>query len=301
MGNVVKQVTIQRGLRATFMKAWNNNEDPKDVMPYILETTSDGPDEDYGWLGQSPSMSEWIDERKIKSLNDFEYSIPNKPYEATIGVDRDSWDDDRMGAVKTRVQELARKARVHPRKLFFDALEAGTVALCYDGQPLFSNSHEEGDSGVQDNLLVGTGTTLAQLKADVEAAEAVMLSFKDDTGEPYNEGEVQIGIICHPGLKARFEELNTSKQISSSDNSMKGKIKQLTYSSRLTDANDWYIADVSNGLKPFIKQLRKAVEFEELGKGTTGHFMSKKMYFGVDYRVGFGYGLWQKICKIVNT
>ncbi len=81
----------------------------------------------------------------------------------------------------------------------------------------------------------------------------------------------------------------------------KGKIKHLTYSSRLADTNDWYLSDISNGLKPFIKQLRKAVEFEELGKGTTGHFMAKKMYFGVDYRVGFGYGLWQKIIKVVNA
>lgn len=300
MGNVVKQITIKRGLRATFMLAFKNNEDPKDVMPFILETSSDGPDEEYGWLGNAPSMSEWLDERKVKALNEFEYKIPNKSYEGTIGVDRDSWDDDRMGAVQTRVNELARKARIHPRKLFIEVLKNGETDLCYDGQPFFSASHEEGKSGIQTNLYVGTGVTLAQLKADYEGAETVMLSYKDDTGEPYNEGEIQVGVVCHPTLKAKFIELNTSKQINSSDNSMRGVIKQLTYSSRLDDVNDWYLSDISPGLKPVIKQLRKAVEFEELGKGSTGHFMSKKMYFGVDYRVGFGYGSWQKMVKISN-
>ena len=118
MATVVNQVTIKRGLRAAFMKAFNNAENPADVMPFIMETTSDGPDEEYGWLGQSPSLVEWVDERKLKALNEFEYRIPNKDYEATLQVDRNSLEDDRMGAVKVRIDDLARKARIHPRKLF---------------------------------------------------------------------------------------------------------------------------------------------------------------------------------------
>ena len=65
-------------LRAAFIKAFNNSENPSDVMPFILETTSDGADEKYGWLGQAPSMSEWVDERRLKSLNDFDYTLKNK-------------------------------------------------------------------------------------------------------------------------------------------------------------------------------------------------------------------------------
>lgn len=301
MSTIVNQITIKRGLRAAFMKAFANAEDPSDVMPFIMETASDGQDEEYGWLGQSPSLVEWTDERKLKALNEFEYKIPNKDYEATLQVDRNSMKDDRMGAVKVRIDDLARKARIHPRKLCFEAIEAGEVELCYDGQPFFSNSHEEGGSGVQSNLQTGTGVTLAQIKADIDKAEADMLSFKDDSGEPWNEGSVKLAIICHPQLKRKFDELNTLTMINNSENGMKGRISSVVYSSRLSDVNDWYIADVSEGMKPLVKQNRQDPEFNSLEGDSDNGFMRKQYLYGIDYRVGFGYGLWQKMIKVKNS
>ena len=172
-----------------------------------------------------------------------------------------------------------------------EAIEAGETELCYDGQPFFSLSHQDSaDSGTQSNLLTGTGTTLAQLKADIETAEAEMLSYKDDTGEPWNEGSIKIGIACHPKLKRKFEELNTLGRINSTDNGMKGRISQITYSSRLSDENDWYIADIGEGMKPVIKQNRQNPEFESLEGDSDNGFMRKQFLYGIDYRVGFGYG-----------
>jgi len=294
-------VTLRKGLSAAFIKAFNNSEDPSDVMPFIMQTSSDCDKEDYGWLGQAPSMVEWVDERQLKSLNQFDYQIPNKDYEGTIAVDRNAIKDDKLGNVKIRIDDLARKARIHPRKLAIETIEAGEVELCYDGQPFFSLSHEEGKSGVQGNIQTGTGVTLANLKADIDAAETAMLSFKDDTGEPWNEGEVKLGIICHPTLKRKFEELNTLGQINNSDNGMKGRISQITYSSRLSDVNDYYIADISEGMKPLIKQDRQAPEFNALEGDSEAGFMRKKYHYGIDYRVGFGYGLWQKMIKVTNS
>lgn len=294
-------VTLKKGLNAAFVKAFANAENPADVMPFIMETVSTSNKEGYGWLGQSPSLTEWTDERKLKALGEFEYEIPNKDYEATLSVDRNAIDDDQLGNVKVRIDDLARKARIHPRKLFIEALEAGDTEICYDGQPFFSASHEEGESGVQSNLQTGTGTTLALLKADIDKAEAELLSFKDDTGEPWNEGEVKIGIVCHPKLKRMFEELNTLGQINNSDNGMKGRISQITYSSRLSDENDYYLADISEGMKPVIMQKRQDPVFRALEGESDGGFMRKQYLYGIDYRVGFGYGLWQKMIKITNA
>lgn len=302
MSTVVGQKTLERGLRARFMKSFANGEDPKEVMPFIMETTSDGRDEEYAWLGQSPSMNEWVDERKLKALNDFNYSLVNKDYEATLSVDRNSMKDDRMGAVKIRIDDLARKARIHPRKLFFEALVAGTTELCYDGQPFFSNSHQDSDlSGVQTNIIAGSGTTLANLKADIEKAEAAMRCFKDDVGEPFDEGEVKIGIVCHPDMVQKFRELNTLVQINNSSNGMKGRISVIADSCRLIDKNDWYFANVSEGLKPFIRQVRQKPEFNSLEGDSDNGFMRKQYHYGVDSREVFGYGLWQKMIKITNS
>lgn len=299
--SVVNPITLERGLKAAFIKAFNNAENPSDVMPFILETTSDGADEKYGWLGQAPSMSEWVDERKLKSLNSFNYSLVNKDYEATLSVERNAIEDDRLGAVQVRINDLAVKAKVYPRKLFIDALIAGTTALCYDGQPFFSASHSEGESGSQSNLYTGTGTTLAQLKADIDGCEARMMSFKDDVGEPVNEGTIKIGIVCPPALMRSFAELNTLSQISGSDNAMKGRIAQITVSGRLTDANDWYFANIGEGIKPIIRQIRKPVTFGSLEGNSDNGFMRKTYHYGVDSREVFGYGLWQKMIKVSNT
>jgi len=294
-------VTLRKGLNAAFIKAFNNAENPADVMPFIMETSSDSDKEDYGWLGQAPSMSEWIDERQLKTLNQFEYEIPNKDYEGTLSVDRNALKDDKLGNVVIRINDLARKARIHPRKLFIETIESGEVELCYDGQPFFSASHQDSaESGVQSNLQTGTGVSLAQIKADLDVAEASMLSYKDDTGEPWNEGEVKMGIVCHPQLKRKFEELNTLGQINNSDNGMKGRISQITYSSRLSDVNDYYVSDISEGMKAVIMQKRQDPVFNALEGDSENGFMRKKYHYGIDYRVGFGFGLWQKMIKVTN-
>jgi len=294
-------ITLEKGLNAAFVEAFNNAENPSDVMPFIMETQSNANLEDYGWLGQSPSMSEWVDERQLKSLNEFEYQIKNKDYEATLSVGRNAIEDDQLGNVRIRIADLARKARIHPRKVFFQTLEAGDTDLCYDGQPFFSASHSEGESGTQSNLYTGTGTTLAQIKADVEGAEARMLQFKDDTGEPWNEGEIEIGVVCHPAQKQKFIELNTLIQLNSSTNGMRGRISQITYSSRLSDTNDYYVANISGGMKPIIMQNRQAARFESLEGNSDNGFMRKIYHYGVDYRMGMGYGLWQKMVKVTNS
>ena len=78
MGRIVGQKTLAKGLKATFMSAYDNQESPSDIMPLILETTSTAKTEEYGWLGNVPSMVEWIDNRQRKGLIDFDYTIPNK-------------------------------------------------------------------------------------------------------------------------------------------------------------------------------------------------------------------------------
>ncbi len=299
--DVVGQKTLERGLRASFIKAYAAAENPAEVAPFILETTSDGRDEEYGWLGQSPVMSEWTDERKIKALNDFDYSLTNKDYEATLGVNKNDLRDDRLGNVKIRINDLAARAKQHPRKLFFEALLAGTTSLCYDGQPFFSASHTEGESGTQTNLYSGSGVTLAQLKADLTGAIAQMRGIKDDTGEPLDEAPPKIAIVCPLGMESLFDELNTLVQISSSSNSMKGKISSIVSSGRLTDANDWYVMNVSEGIKPFIRQVRQKPEFAAQEGDSNNGFMRKRYAYGIDSREVFGYGLWQKAIKVTNA
>lgn len=301
MSIVANQKTLERGLRAEFVKAYAAAEDANEVKDMIMETQSTGRDEEYGWLGESPSMTEWVDERRMKSLNDFDYKLKNKDYEATIQVKKNDLEDDRLGAVKTRIADLAVKAKSqHPRKLFFDALVAGATALCYDGQTFFSNSHVEGDSGVQSNILSGSGVTLDNLDADLDACIAKMKGYKNDIGEPLDESEIVIKVVCPLALEAKFIKLNTMDKLGDNTNTKKGKLS-IVSSGRLTDANDWYFANVKAGLKPFIRQIRQAVTFSSLQGESDNGFMRKTYAYGVDSREVFGYGMWQKMIKVTNA
>ncbi len=293
---------IGRGLKASFIKAYDNGEDPKDVMAFIMETVSTGRDEEYGWLGNSPKMREWLGDRKLTKLNSFDYKLKNKDYEATLDVLRNDIDDDRLGNYKVRINDLAEQARIHPRALFFTALIEGTTELCYDGSPFFSASHQDSEaSGQQSNIVSGGGTTLALLKVDIEKVEEEMKCLLDDVGNPFDESEIVIGIVCPPALKQKFVELNTLSRINSTDNGMKGRIKQITDSCRLTDVNDWYLANIGgSGVKPIIRQVRQKPKFGSQEENSANGFMRKIYYYGIDSREVFGYGLWQKMFKVTN-
>lgn len=303
MGQLVNPVTLEKGLRADFIKSLAAAENPANILPAILQIPSTAKKEDYGWLGQVPELSEWTDERKLKGILDYDYSISNKDYEGTIQVDRNTIEDDQINSVKPRINDLAVRAKQHPRKLFLDALVAGSSALCYDGQAFFSASHSEGMSGTLSNIVTGGGVTEALIGADLDTAIVRMSTFKDDQGAPFAEDiqDSDLMIIAPTALKPVMERLFTrAMDGAGATNTYQGRVSKRVYSSRLTDANDWYLLNVGQPMKPFIQQNRQAPRFGALEGSSDRGFMSKRYVYGVDYRVGFGYGLWQLAIKITN-
>jgi len=299
MGVINNEIVLEKALRTDFVKSLELAESPEEIMGMVLRVPSKSNKEKYGWLGNIPQLNEWLDERKLNGVLDYNYEILNKDYEATLQVDRNSVEDDQLGAIKIRVNDLAVRAKQHPRKLFFEALVAGSTDLCYDGQAFFSESHSSGKSGTQSNLLTGSGTSLAQLETDFDAAEVALASYLDDQGEPMHDGEMKLTVVCSKALAVKFRKLNTAETISNSTNVMKGRIDKIVSSSRLTDS-DWYVLNTAAPMKPFIMQERQAPKFDALEASSDRGFMSKRYLYGINYRVGFGYGLWQYAAKVNN-
>ena len=298
MGIVSNNLLLEKGLRADFLKAFNNGESPQEIMSMIMQTQSSAASEKYGWLGESPQMEEWLDERKLRGLKDFDFSIENKDYEATLKVNRNVMDDDQLGAVKMRIADLAAVARNHPRKLFFDKLAVGEVDLCYDGLPFYSLVHNESGAN-QANLatatIAGTSQTVAEFSAEFQAARKGLRILTDDNGEPRNEGEMSLTIVASPDLENVIDQMITADLINAETNILKGAAKKVV-SSRLT-GNDWYLMNTAGTMRPLVMQTRKAITFESQDKGERA-FMRKELLFGVDYRLGFDFGMWSKSFKI---
>jgi phage major head subunit gpT-like protein len=110
---------------------------------------------EYGWLGDLPRMREWLGDRVVHGIKSHGYSIRNKPFELTVGVDRDDIEDDNLGIYTPLMSGLGQSAASHPDELVYGLLAAGASTLCYDGQNFFDTDHpvldEEGVAQSQAN------------------------------------------------------------------------------------------------------------------------------------------------------
>ncbi|RWE48547.1 MAG: hypothetical protein EOS79_08410 [Mesorhizobium sp.] len=116
----------------------------------------------YGWLGDLPGMREWVGPRQVHGLKQYDYEIENKPYEETIGVDRDDIEDDNLGIYAPRFTAMGRAVGSSKDTLVFAALKAGFATECYDGQNFFDTDHvvldEDGAEASVANTDGGAGT-----------------------------------------------------------------------------------------------------------------------------------------------
>ena len=292
---------IEKGLRARFAQAMVEFQAARVINPGLmnlaLETPSNGAYEKYGWLGAMPAVKQWIGERNSKEFESYDYTIKNLDWEASVPISENDFDDDQTGSYAMISQMLARRIGVHHEKIMIDLFINGDTALAYDGIAFFSNA-----SGVRvnDNLLTGTGTTLAQMSADLTAAKIAMAKFVDDQSETLNIKAN--AIVCPISLEDNFRRLVDSQTdptatATGTFNPFSG-VFSVIGDARLDadDVNDWYLCATNEIVKPFIFQNRQN------GRSSmekTNH--SKNWVFGADYRSNAGYGIPQLAIKTTNT
>lgn len=116
---------------------------------------------EYGWLGKLPSMREWLGDRVINAATASDYTIKNKDFEQTIGVDRNDIEDDNIGIYNPLFTEMGRSTMAHKEELVFTQLKAGFDRPCYDGQNFFDTDHPvidaEGNEVSVSNMQAGSG------------------------------------------------------------------------------------------------------------------------------------------------
>jgi phage major head subunit gpT-like protein len=95
----------------------------------------------YGWLGKMPSVREWVGPRLVQNLAQHDYSITEKPWELTIGVDRDDIETDNLGIYTPMFTEMGQSTGSKWDMDVFGLLKLGFSTLCYDGQNYFDTDH----------------------------------------------------------------------------------------------------------------------------------------------------------------
>ena len=279
------------GFQSLFTKAFTGADPIYPKIATVVESSSDK--ESYNWLGAVPALREWVDERVPGALRTESYEIENRKYEATIEVDRETFEDDRLGQIRPRIEELAVRAAGHPDELIVELLNAGFASTCYDGQYFFDTDHAEGASGSQSNKLTDalSGTALS-------SAVQQMMGFKDDQGKPL--GVVPDTLLVGPDNFFTAREILNSVSIvvaGSTDvekpggNPLSGMLNLLV--SPFVDSGNWYLLAAQYPVRPLLFQWRVKPEFTAVTDPSDEYVFSTDVFkYGVRSRCGTGYGLW---------
>lgn len=286
---------LYKSWRALFLETFETTE--TDYEKIVTVIPSDTLQEVYNWLGAVPKMREWVDERIPAGLFSHNYTIVNKDWEASIEVDRNELEDNKLQLVTARIKDLGIEAKRHPDELVFNLLQNGFSNKCYDGKTFFANDHKEGKSGIQSNIVIGA-LSLNTLK---EAVSKIM-SFKNDQGKPMRivpdvlvvgTGEVQW--IAREILNSTYITIAGVTDREKPTTNVLQRIVPTLIITPYVEENAWFLLCCNRAIRPLIFQLRKKPEFVALDNPNTTEtvFMRKKFLYGVDARYNAGYGLWQ--------
>lgn len=290
---------VLKGIRTNFaMQVVGQNESMFNA--FIEQVTSNSDKEDYFFFDALPRIKEWKDEISTKDFKDFKYEILNKDWEVATRVDRNTLDDSKStlgNDLTIWIKRMAQEYKDFQDVLIQDLLIANGKA--FDGTAYFANSRPNlQGSNTIDNLNAGTGTTLAQLSADLQAARTSLRSFKDKSGRPFNRN-LKLGVLVPAQLEQNILSLANNELIDLGSgpitNTVKGTFEVIVNDIQSITDNDWYVMNLNAPFKQFIYQTRKAPEwfFEDM--------KSKKFidYFATS-RSNAGYGNPTSIVKIDN-
>lgn len=309
----MKYIT-KKGVIGEFFKALNALDGMAWIMLLSNYFTSDQDVETYPWLGQSPVMREWIGGRHAKGLGENAIEIRNVHFEATIEFLRKHMRRDKTGQLMIRIQDLAQRTNSHWAKLLTLLILAGEATPCYDGQFYFDTDHSEGKSGTQSNDLAidiselptsvhGTTTlpSVEEFQLCVSQCIAQIISFKDDQGEPMNEGATAFNVMVPTTLMGvAYNALTTMGQVAASQTALEGLKKDfsigVTVNPRLTWTTKAMVSRTDSAVKSFIRQEETAVNFAVKGDESDFAFDNDAWQAGVDSWRGVNYGYWQNSC-----
>lgn len=158
--NTTSLRSLYTGFNSAFQSGFSGVAAQYDRVALTVPSTTRS--NEYGWLGQFPRIREWIGDRVIQNLEAHTYSIRNRSFELTVGVEREDIEDDNLGLYGPMFTELGRAAATFPDEMVWPLVKSGFTSKCYDGQYFFDTDHpvldETGTAQSVSNTGGGSGT-----------------------------------------------------------------------------------------------------------------------------------------------
>ncbi len=254
----------------------------------------------HGWMDKFPKLREWIGPRQVENIITQVYSLENKKFELTYGVEVTDIEDDLYGLYAPAAQMMGMQAKEWPDDQMTPVLEAGFTTTTFDGADFFSQSHPvdtaNSAAGIQSNLLPSSAFSVTT----VSTMRKTFRSLKGRDGKPL--GMNLKAVIIPPALESAALQIANAEFIvatfganaatGSQTNVLRGSFTPIV-NAKLTSDTTWYGVDNRWPIKGLIWQLRKAPEFSYKVSPTNENVFNDDQYqFGVRARGVGGYGLW---------
>lgn len=116
------------------------------IATQVNSTTAE---EKYAWMGDTFAIREWLGDRRVQALKQYDYAIRNKTYEGTVEVPLETIEDDQFGVYAPRFSMMGDESARFPDRLIYALIAAGFSTPCYDGQNFFDTDHPVGQQGAE--------------------------------------------------------------------------------------------------------------------------------------------------------
>lgn len=86
-------------------------------------------------------LEEWTGPRTVESLSEGAYSITAKKFQKTVGVPRESFEDNTQGTYIAQMETFGQQVSAWPDQQVQKKLEAGETDVCLTGVSFFNTAH----------------------------------------------------------------------------------------------------------------------------------------------------------------
>lgn len=296
--------------RSLFAREFSAAQALQGWQQFAMFQDSDGEQTTYEWFGTVPQMQDVShDQVSLRGLDEYNFSIANREYQAAIEVSRMALERDRLNLVMPRIQQLAGEAARHPGQLIFELFEGNPTA--YDGTAYFADTRVIGESGNIDNELEGAYSgSVAEVQTALAAGRTRMRLFEDDRGRPLNL--VPNAIMAPPAMEQTIWQALNVNQAGNQDRNvvpstangvLNGAGYAVIINPYLTDAEDWYLIHLGGpAMRPFVWQVEKRPVLEsDTDPMSRENILKRKFLYSVYGRYNVGVTDPRLVVKVIDV
>jgi len=282
---------LNRGFSKVYRSAYD--ETPEWGSKVATTIRSNHGTEVHGWMQRILAMREWDGPRLIQNLVSTDYTLTNKTYELTVGVEVNDIEDDSLGVYEPMFSEMGRAQRKWPDQQLKTVLQGGTTGVGPFGEVFFTTSHALDPAGNQSNNFTSTALNAT----NYDNVRAAMTAYTGEDGEPL--GVMPNLLVVPPQLEKTAREILNADIIANSagtagvTNVLRGSAELLVVPELANQSTTWYLMDTTKGIKPLVWQLRQSPSLVSKTSPTDENvFNDDQFLYGSKARGVAGYGLW---------